>query len=1722
MSIKRYENTDSRISYSGVFSIIPNINSSGGSHHEWNGVPGSVFFRFTGDTIKIYGRKGPNYVNEVIVSVDGNAATYSQYNETVLENVLLYEKTVSINKHAVRIWCNNTEASKNFNFDCLEIGDGYELLPAEIKIGEQLSIPEPGWTRFDDIHEDIHYQHLTEGSFSGIIPEDLTNYGPSYGGYTTQFYEGYCKFKFYGSKLRVLGIRESSGFSALENVIVTIDGVSVGNLTNNLGSPHYYMCLLFEKQGLQYGIHEVEIRNNNPNELVNIDCIDIDGTGHLLSSPPDIHCKYNEQTDEIDISWHHSDLRIKQYKLKYIVDNSSEEKSLYITNPNYGNNKYSIKRGDIGKIQISMCQIMSNGQEGDYSKESVINLPSTLKFEHNSWDNIMKCKWRHVYGLSDYKIKYTLNDGVEKIVDITSYDIVAGENSYNVQMGENNKIEITMSVVINGETQPFIKPFIRDYKVSQEFQENLEGTSFTIDSVTDNGSIANLKKIDIKEIYGDNQNSQFVGEPFDINYSWLQNKTTVTAEDGKEYSFVFQVNFTSYSYKYYANKEFIVDEAFNYVQTDDICLRVKSDTKEQISVPIGTQLPTLKQYGYLSNMPNVKTLLLNNGFNIADFIFEQEEKTATERCYKFLIKSKSSSNEEVLELVGKQPLRKTNNSIDKINFPHKVWREVKLLDGAVIQPITHPNYEHLLSFINCLPDGTEDEIFEENGVKKLRKVIDTKGTSEYNGNWGMLVEPIVRNLTNREISEYNSKLLYMNKNMQVTFFENKNIITCDNSTKSSMIKISIPRMSWVFLDKPINLKSTIDKSTLALTWDKVNYSSGYRVYVDGKLLGEVLTNTYHQDVELSGNVSVRAFNPRFKRDSEPLYIKTFPNPAINATISEDNTTDAYKLSFNFIDNSEIETKYKVKYTIDSSEEVVVELPPTEGSGQTISYTIEINEPILDKIKFTVVSCNSLGENEMFSPMTVLMTSDLRWGYQISEDRLVLEWNNIHSNIGFKVRYKIVGTDSYNYYLIPKEEVVIGKNRCKIPLYINQEAQVSISCMVDGNEQLYGRKVLGSYEKDNNAKAPKDFVYNWLSPGVVEFTWEDNYMEEDEFELHFELNDVPLTIKVPSNTSAETGHKYSYIYRFENYAILRAKCRMKYDLAQSAFSAEYLIPYRQIDGLPPSFIRKKRTDKNSYVLNWEAKESVFNYLLSIKKNSETPVEIPLKYDEYELLVDMNKPDTYEVSVKIVFDGGVVTEPSKKIVFKPALDKFKQLEINCNKTLNINNINSNFMTLDTIQRYVDNLMCMNKNIHKIKLDTLGVQKLQFTKFPMAFTFWGNSLTTSSPMGTLITDKTKYVNLVNTMIYQKIKEQNFVNTILRTFYKKDYISIMDITKVTILTFGDSITAGHPNYWAETGTGNPKSQYQYWLDRRLRGNFNIINKGYGSDTTDRMLARFNKDVLGTYCHYCIIQGGTNDLYWAMAEDNGNQDVLNRKLMTMKNNMTEMVKRCWDNGIYPILGTLIPRTGAVGIYQTALYDYNNWIKDFCNSNENIGFIDFFNAGKELYPPTPLEDPQRPGALNPLYDGDAIYDEYGAIIKPGRGIHPSPEGYKIMGQSVPLDLFQSQDEGVKIYLDEECTIEETYNQDSKSYSLSLNDIRLNKTKEMVRYIKNIGSSTSIFCMWTGDNYNVDIKFSNGKEYMGETLVPTKVAKVKFYANLGSKDSKATVNLYLASRVLKYN
>lgn len=75
-------------------------------------------------------------------------------------------------------------------------------------------------------------------------------------------------------------------------------------------------------------------------------------------------------------------------------------------------------------------------------------------------------------------------------------------------------------------------------------------------------------------------------------------------------------------------------------------------------------------------------------------------------------------------------------------------------------------------------------------------------------------------------------------------------------------------------------------------------------------------------------------------------------------------------------------------------------------------------------------------------------------------------------------------------------------------------------------------------------------------------------------------------------------------------------------------------------------------------------------------------------------------------------------------------------------------------------------------------------------------------------------------------------------------------------------------------------------------------------------MVERFDRDIVPLSPKYMILHGGTNDWY---------QEASTKDLQTgyavmdkAKEYVKEIVQKCWDNNIYPIITTLLPRRDCV------------------------------------------------------------------------------------------------------------------------------------------------------------------------------------------------------------------
>lgn len=211
------------------------------------------------------------------------------------------------------------------------------------------------------------------------------------------------------------------------------------------------------------------------------------------------------------------------------------------------------------------------------------------------------------------------------------------------------------------------------------------------------------------------------------------------------------------------------------------------------------------------------------------------------------------------------------------------------------------------------------------------------------------------------------------------------------------------------------------------------------------------------------------------------------------------------------------------------------------------------------------------------------------------------------------------------------------------------------------------------------------------------------------------------------------------------------------------------------------------------------------------------------------------------------------------------------------------------------------------------------------------------------------------------------------------------------SIVALGDSITDGH----ASTTNGNDR-----WTDvlaERLQTssptrNTGVLNEGIGGNRLlidglgPNALARFDRDVLAQAgVRWLIVFEGVNDL-GGLAR-NGEVSPEEHALLVHRilGAYQQMIVRAHAHGIYVIGATITPYTGSDYYHpgprsEADRQAINQWI---CAAGNFDAVIDFDKV---------VRDPQHVDRLLSAYDS-------------GDHLHPSPAGYRAMGEAVPLSLF---------------------------------------------------------------------------------------------------------------------
>jgi lysophospholipase L1-like esterase len=202
-----------------------------------------------------------------------------------------------------------------------------------------------------------------------------------------------------------------------------------------------------------------------------------------------------------------------------------------------------------------------------------------------------------------------------------------------------------------------------------------------------------------------------------------------------------------------------------------------------------------------------------------------------------------------------------------------------------------------------------------------------------------------------------------------------------------------------------------------------------------------------------------------------------------------------------------------------------------------------------------------------------------------------------------------------------------------------------------------------------------------------------------------------------------------------------------------------------------------------------------------------------------------------------------------------------------------------------------------------------------------------------------------------------------------------------VTIVALGDSTTAGTPGFQSPLeappeGAGNPESQYSYWLAREHQ-DWRVLNRGINGERSDQIAARFHRDVIeerqrlsGADPFLVAIIAGVNDIYQG------------RAAQAVQHELRCMYDLARTAGISVVAGSILPFNTATVEQNERMHAVNAWILDFAGSHARIAFCDTRAA---------VATPNRPDLLASSTDG----------------LHPSPEGYRLMALALERVILRS-------------------------------------------------------------------------------------------------------------------
>ncbi|MGY5862819.1 MAG: GDSL-type esterase/lipase family protein [Candidatus Thorarchaeota archaeon] len=201
-------------------------------------------------------------------------------------------------------------------------------------------------------------------------------------------------------------------------------------------------------------------------------------------------------------------------------------------------------------------------------------------------------------------------------------------------------------------------------------------------------------------------------------------------------------------------------------------------------------------------------------------------------------------------------------------------------------------------------------------------------------------------------------------------------------------------------------------------------------------------------------------------------------------------------------------------------------------------------------------------------------------------------------------------------------------------------------------------------------------------------------------------------------------------------------------------------------------------------------------------------------------------------------------------------------------------------------------------------------------------------------------------------------------------------DESVITILGFGDSLTAGTPGYDPDFG-GDERSQYGFWLlaSGKSEGQHRITfaNQGVPGELAQLMHGRLEQLLQRERYDAVIVLGGSNDIGWGYP------------VHAIFNTLTNLWSLVCDSGARVVACTVPPIGSVFPDIQVKQGELNSLILNAPKEIEELVIVDLFSV---------LADSDN--LLLPAFDS-------------GDGLHLSIQGYRQMGETIWRSISQYLD-----------------------------------------------------------------------------------------------------------------